>query len=77
MKKENTVAMPKTMREYSIGGIPIIDDAGKLIGIVTNRDLRFEKDLKRPLSEVMTSENLVTVAQGTSLKEAEIILQKK
>jgi IMP dehydrogenase len=64
------------MREYSIGGIPIIDDAGKLIGIVTNRDLRFEKDLKRPLSEVMTSDNLVTVAQGTSLKEAEIILQK-
>ncbi len=64
------------MREYSIGGIPITDDAGKLVGIVTNRDLRFEKDLKRPLSEVMTSENLVTVAQGTSLKEAEIILQQ-
>jgi len=64
------------MREYSIGGIPIIDDGGILIGIVTNRDLRFEKDLTRPLSEVMTSENLVTVAQGTSLKEAEIILQK-
>src|SRR5690606_31684642 len=58
------------------GGIPIIDDGGILIGIVTNRDLRFEKDLTRPLSEVMTSENLVTVAQGTSLKEAEIILQK-
>ncbi|SRX75147.1 IMP dehydrogenase [Aequorivita antarctica] len=77
LKKENTVGdAQKTMREYSIGGIPIIDDAGKLIGIVTNRDLRFEKDLKRPLSEVMTSENLVTVAQGTSLKEAEIILQK-
>src|SRR5699024_3618599 len=48
----------KTMREYSIGGIPIIDDAGKLIGIVTNRDLRFERDGHRPLSEVMTSENL-------------------
>lgn len=77
LKKTNTVGdAQKTMREYSIGGIPIIDDAGKLIGIVTNRDLRFEKDLKRPLSEVMTSENLVTVAQGTSLKEAEIILQK-
>ena len=77
LKQYNTVGdAQKTMREYSIGGIPIIDDAGKLIGIVTNRDLRFEKDLKRPLSEVMTSENLVTVAQGTSLKEAEIILQK-
>lgn len=77
LKRSNTVGdAQKTMREYSIGGIPIIDDAGKLVGIVTNRDLRFEKDLKRPLSEVMTSENLVTVAQGTSLKEAEIILQK-
>jgi IMP dehydrogenase len=77
LKKENTVGdAQKTMREYSIGGIPITDNSGKLIGIVTNRDLRFEKDLKRPLSEVMTSENLVTVAQGTSLKEAEIILQQ-
>ncbi|MFK5981963.1 MAG: IMP dehydrogenase [Flavobacteriaceae bacterium] len=65
-----------TMREYGIGGIPIIDDKGKLIGIVTNRDLRFEKDFKRPLSEVMTTENLVTVSKGTSLGEAELILQK-
>ncbi len=65
-----------TMREYSIGGIPIIDNQGKLIGIVTNRDLRFEKNFKRPLSEVMTTENLVTVSKGTSLGEAEIILQK-
>jgi len=65
-----------TMREYSIGGIPIIDSNGKLIGIVTNRDLRFEKDFKRPLSEVMTTENLVTVSKGTSLGEAELILQK-
>jgi IMP dehydrogenase len=65
-----------TMREFSIGGIPIVDSKGKLIGIVTNRDLRFEKDFSRKLSEVMTSENLVTVAQGTSLKEAELILQK-
>jgi IMP dehydrogenase len=77
LKRENTVGdAQKTMREYSIGGIPITDDAGKLVGIVTNRDLRFEKDLKRPLKEVMTSENLVTVAQGTSLKQAEIILQQ-
>lgn len=65
-----------TMREYSIGGIPIVNDEGELIGIVTNRDLRFEKNYQRPLSEVMTSENLVTVSAGTSLKDAEIILQK-
>jgi len=65
-----------TMREYGIGGIPIIDKEGKLIGIVTNRDLRFEKDFSRPLSEVMTTENLVTVSKGTSLGEAELILQK-
>ena len=65
-----------TMREYSIGGIPIVDNNGKLIGIVTNRDLRFEKNFERPLSEVMTTENLVTVSKGTSLGEAEIILQK-
>ncbi len=77
LREDNTVGdAQKTMREYSIGGIPIIDSEGKLIGIVTNRDLRFEKDLNHSLSEVMTSENLVTVAQGTSLEEAEIILQK-
>ena len=63
------------MKEHSIGGIPIIDDEGKLLGIVTNRDLRFEKNNSRPISEVMTSENLVTVSEGTSLDEAEVILQ--
>jgi len=64
------------MREYSIGGIPITDKDGKLIGIVTNRDLRFEKDNKRPISEVMTSDKLITASEGTSLEQAEIILQK-
>ncbi|CAM4234199.1 IMP dehydrogenase [Gillisia hiemivivida] len=64
------------MREHSIGGIPIIDEDGKLLGIVTNRDLRFEKNNDRPIAEVMTSENLVTVSEGTSLEEAEVILQK-
>ena len=64
------------MKEHSIGGIPIIDNQGKLLGIVTNRDLRFEKNDSRPISEVMTSENLVTVSEGTSLEEAEVILQQ-
>lgn len=64
------------MAEHSIGGIPIVDDEGKLLGIVTNRDLRFEKNLERPIAEVMTSENLVTVAEGTSLEDAEVILQE-
>ncbi len=71
-----TVADAKNaMREYGIGGIPIIGSDRELKGIVTNRDLRFEKDGTRPISEVMTSENLVTVAEGTSLSEAEVILQ--
>ncbi|MDT0687122.1 IMP dehydrogenase [Autumnicola psychrophila] len=64
------------MKEFSIGGIPIVDGEGKLLGIVTNRDLRFEKNNDRPISEVMTSENLVTVAEGTSLDQAEDILQE-
>lgn len=63
------------MREHSIGGIPIVDADNKLLGIVTNRDLRFEKNDERPISEVMTSKNLVTVGEGTSLQEAEVILQ--
>lgn len=65
-----------SMRENHIGGIPVIDQNRNLLGIVTNRDLRFEKDNHRPISEVMTAENLVTTQEGTSLKEAEIILQK-
>lgn len=74
--KEETVLDAKNlMREYSIGGIPVIDNAGKLIGIITNRDLRFEADNTRKISEVMTSKNLVTVSEGTSLKQAELILQ--
>ncbi len=65
-----------SMKEHSIGGIPIVDQESKLIGIVTNRDLRFEKNNSRPISEVMTSANLVTVAEGTSLVDAEEILQE-
>ncbi len=66
----------QNMAEHSIGGIPIVDDNGILKGIVTNRDLRFEKDNKRPIVDVMTKDNLVTAAVGTSLQEAEGILQK-
>lgn len=77
LAKDNTVGDAlDTMREYSIGGIPITDEDGILIGIVTNRDLRFEKDYSHRLEEVMTKEGLVTVAPGTSLKQAEIILQR-
>ena len=66
----------KSMKENRIGGIPIIDSDGFLIGIVTNRDLRFEKRNDRKITEVMTKENLITVGEGTSLQEAEIILQE-
>jgi IMP dehydrogenase len=65
----------ENMNRYKIGGIPIVDDKKKLLGIVTNRDLRFEKNEMRPISEVMTSENLITVKEGTSLEDAEVILQ--
>ena len=64
------------MKKYKIGGIPIISDKGKLKGIVTNRDLRFERDDNKPISKVMTSKNLITVKSGTSLDDAEEILQK-
>ena len=66
-----------SMKEHSIGGIPIIDEDGYLKGIVTNRDLRFEKEDNRPITEIMTSEGLVTTAEGTSLQQAEVILQKQ
>lgn len=63
------------MKEFSIGGIPVVDENKVLKGIVTNRDLRFEKVNSRPIIEVMTTEKLVTVAEGTSLEDAEIVLQ--
>ena len=66
----------RCMKENSIGGIPIVDDNGILKGIVTNRDLRFEHDNNRPITEVMTSKNLVIANEGTSMKEAEGILQR-
>lgn len=63
------------MEEYHIGGIPVVDDNKMLVGIVTNRDLRFERDPERKIDEVMTSENLVTTSQSTNLEEAAEILQ--
>ena len=64
------------MKENKIGGIPIVDDSGFLKGIVTNRDLRFEKKNNRLITDVMTKENLITVGEGTSLEDAEVILQE-
>jgi IMP dehydrogenase len=66
----------RLMRENKIGGIPIVDGGGILAGILTNRDLRFEEDMRRPVSEVMTRENLITAPEGTDLKKAEIIFRQ-
>ena len=77
IKRGSTVADALAMmEEFHIGGIPVVDDNRKLVGIVTNRDLRFERDLKRPVDEVMTSENMVTTRQSTNLEEAAQILQE-
>jgi IMP dehydrogenase len=65
------------MKENGIGGIPVVDSNRKLKGIVTNRDLRFEKNMSRPIREVMTSENIITTVDGTDLSKAEDILQQK
>jgi IMP dehydrogenase len=64
------------MRDNKIGGIPIVDKSHKLVGILTNRDLRFETDRKRKISEVMTKENLIIAPEGTDLKKAEKILRQ-
>ncbi len=64
------------MKKYKISGIPIVDDNNKLIGILTNRDLRFEPNVNLPIKEVMTRSNLKTAPVGTTLEEAKLILQK-
>ncbi len=64
------------MRELRIGGIPIVDSDGKLVGIITNRDLRFQKDMHVPVEQIMTRENLVTAPEGCTLDQAEEILKK-
>lgn len=66
----------KLMRDNKIGGIPIVDAGQRLVGILTNRDLRFETDNKRKVKEVMTKENLITAPEGTDLKKAEKILRQ-
>jgi IMP dehydrogenase len=63
------------MRKYRISGIPITEE-GRLVGILTHRDIRFERNLDQPVSDIMTSENLITVALGTTLEQAKDILQK-
>ena len=64
------------MAEYKIGGIPVVDNENYLVGIVTNRDLRFEKDMEKQIQEVMTSENIITTKQSTDMETAAQILQE-
>ena len=75
-KKSKVKNALKSMKEYSIGGIPIVDKSNSLVGIVTNRDLRFENDMNKPIEEVMTFKNIITGSPGITLKQAEKILQK-
>jgi len=63
------------MKEFKIGGIPIVDEKQKLVGILTNRDLRFETNMNRPIAEVMTTKNMITAPEGTTLQQAENILK--
>lgn len=77
IRRGSTVADAlRMMQEYHIGGIPVVDEAGLLVGIVTNRDLRFVRDLTKKIDEVMTSTNLVTTSTTTNLEEAAEILQQ-
>ncbi len=66
----------RIMKEFKIGGIPVIDDAGILVGILTNRDLRFQKQTARPVAEIMTKVNLITAKEGITMENAESILQE-
>jgi len=77
LKADATVGDAQSlMQQYKIGGIPIVDDKGHLIGILTNRDLRFEKDYSQSVTKLMTTKNLVTAAEGTNLETAVTILQQ-
>ena len=77
LHKDSTVGDALNLiKEFKIGGIPVVDKSNKLVGIVTNRDLRFERKPSRQISEVMTKENIITVNEFTTFEKAEIILQK-
>jgi len=77
LHKDATVGdAQQMMREHRIGGIPVIDQESKLVGIITNRDLRFETESAGPMAELMTSENLITAPEGTTLAQAEVILKE-
>lgn len=76
LMSNNRIGEAKSMMaEYKIGGIPIVDENKKLVGILTNRDLRFERNDDRLVSDIMTRDNLVTASENTSMEEAEVILQ--
>ncbi|WP_028307281.1 IMP dehydrogenase [Desulfitibacter alkalitolerans] len=64
------------MEKYHISGVPIVNDKGVLLGIITNRDIRFEQDFQKPIQEAMTKDNLITAPEGTDLLQAKAILQK-
>jgi IMP dehydrogenase len=77
LKEDQTIGYAlELMKRYSISGIPVVDDFGKLVGILTNRDLRFSPNPKLKVKELMTHENLITAPQGTTLQMAEKILQR-
>lgn len=77
LKPEDTIGIALDyMKKYSISGIPVVDEKGKLVGILTNRDLRFEPNRKLKVKDLMTTQNLITAPLGTNLEKAEIILQK-
>lgn len=77
LSKDSTIGDAlRLMKENKIGGIPVVDEKRKLVGILTNRDLRFENNPKRKVSEVMTSENLITAPEGTDFQKARTILSK-
>jgi IMP dehydrogenase len=76
IRKEGTVSDAlNLMKEYKIGGIPVVNEHNTLIGIVTNRDLRFQQDMSRAIEDVMTVENIITTTKKTTLAEAAMILQ--
>jgi IMP dehydrogenase len=78
LSPDDTVSSALTlMQRFSIGGIPVVGENNRLVGIVTNRDLRFNPDLRAKLREVMTSDGLITTTVGTTLEEAEAILQRE